>query len=413
MLRWASSSTRLSGTLHHMHPIRRRTFLASLAAAAAAHPLAARAGGKGRQPGAAEPVASPIDALSTRLPLLARGINLSHWMWYPQAQGEAARRAFIAASDLKQLAGAGLTHVRLPFEPDGVWDAAEHRVRDRALQEYVDAAQLCLASGLAVIIDAHWSRTPWIKPGEATHETRMGELERMWAALALVCHGLDRERTFLEIVNEPHDIGAAAWAESQANIARAIRETAPDHTIIATGASWGSIDGLLALEPLDDSNVVYSFHFYEPHNFTHQGATWGFPPWKDMRDIPWPATRAELEAIADTFPAESRNTLRWSARDGSEDPWTAEALDARIELARQWSVTHNRPIYCGEFGAFRANAPRESRLAWTRALAGSLNKRSIGWAMWDYIGGFAIAEGKPGARSLDNELCDALGLPAR
>lgn len=391
-------------------PIRRRTFVASIAASAAGFALSTRAGAQFRQPGSAEPPAAQSGSLSTRLAALTRGINLSHWMWYPQAQSEQARRAFIAASDLRQLVDAGFTHVRLPFEPDWMWDGEQHRLNDKAGAEYFEACNLCIESGLSLIVDAHWSRTPWIMPGELTHEARMGEFERMWKVLAGYLRHSDPARVFLEIVNEPHDITAAAWAESQTRIARAIRETAPEHTILATGASWGSIDGLLELAPLDDPNIVYSFHFYEPHNFTHQGATWGFPPWKDMKDVPWPGKLAELERIADAFPQASRDALRWSARDGTSDPWTHDALDARIERIHQWSLAHNRPIYCGEFGAHRPTAPRAARLAWTRALAESLTKRSIGWAMWDYVGGFAIADGKPGDRTLDTDLCAALGL---
>lgn len=400
------------GTPHtDRHNIDRRTFIASLGGVS----LAAFAAHRSlRHTHANQPPTPPSQQaqrlVAPRLASLSRGINLSHWMWYPQAQGEPARRTFITASDLKQLVGVGFTHVRLPFEPDWIWDAGAHAFNAAALAEYEDATQRCLDAGLAVIIDAHWSRTPWIKPGEPAHEARMGELERMWIALATHAKQLDSERTFLEIVNEPHDIAADAWAESQTRIARAIRDAAPDHTIVATGASWGSIDGLLELEPLDDPNVVYTFHFYEPHNFTHQGASWGFPPWKDMRDVPWPGQRVELERIADTFPQPSRDALRWSARDGGADPWTPEALDARIERVHQWSLTHKRPIYCGEFGAHRPTAPRDARLAWTRALASSLNNRSIGWAMWDYVGGFAIADGEPGARTLDTDLCAALGL---
>jgi endoglucanase len=393
--------------MHATPPMPRRTFLATVAATTAAGallPLAPRA--LADQPEIAARPGIP----ASRLASLSRGINLSHWMWYPQAQGEQARRAFITASDLKQLVDAGFNHARLPFEPDWIWDAEHHRLNKEAGKEYFEACNLCIESGLSLIVDAHWSRTPWIRPGEPTHAPRMGELERMWATLAERWRTLDPERTILEIINEPHDIAAAAWAESQSIIARAIRAAAPDHTILATGASWGSIDGLLDLAPLDDPNVVYSFHFYEPHNFTHQGASWGFPPWKDMKNVPWPGARADIEALADTFPAASRDALRWSARDGTSDPWTAEALDARVDRAHQWSLTHSRPIYCGEFGAHKPTAPRDSRVNWTRALTESLSKRSIGWAMWDYIGGFAIADGEPGARTLDADLCDTLGL---
>lgn len=44
-------------------------------------------------------------------------------------------------------------------------------------------------------------------------------------------------------------------------MAVAIREGAPNHTIIATGARYSDDDDLLSIEPLHDSNVIYTFHF--------------------------------------------------------------------------------------------------------------------------------------------------------
>jgi len=53
-----------------------------------------------------------------------------------------------------------------------------------------------------------------------------------------------------------------------AKLAAAIREGAPQHTIIASGAHWSDDDDLVFLEPLRDPNVIYAFHFYESHIFT-------------------------------------------------------------------------------------------------------------------------------------------------
>lgn len=377
----------------------RRTFLALAAAAACAPAL-----------GTARRRLTGVDP--DRLARLARGVNLSHWMWFPHAQGESGRRGFIVARDVEQLAAAGFTHVRLPFEPSWLWDHESGRLRERELAEYVSAMNLCLAGGLAVLVDAHWSRTPWIRPRAESDEERFGELDRMWRALAARLSGTDPERVFLELVNEPHNLRAAEhWHSAQRLIAATVRGAAPRHTIIATGDEYGGIDGLLKLAPLDDDNVVYSFHFYEPHNFTHQAAEWGFPPWRDMKGIPWPAERAELERIAADFPQESRNALRWSSREGGTDPWNEAALRARIARSAAWAREHAVPIYCGEFGVYTKASPRANRLSWHRALVSSLEEYKIGWALWDYIGGFALAKGAPGARELDGDLCEALLLP--
>ncbi|MEX2219055.1 MAG: cellulase family glycosylhydrolase [Phycisphaerales bacterium] len=384
----------------------RRTFVATLGAAAAA--CAAPGVVAGQEPPPRGGVAPG------RVGRLARGVNLSHWMWYPHAQGEQARRAFIPPAELAALAAAGLTHVRLPFEPSWLWDDATGALRAAECAEYQDAARRCLDAGLAVVVDAHWSRTPWIRPRGASHAGRFGELERMWRALAARLDATDPDRVFLELLNEPHDLADADhWHDAQRRIAAAVRGAAGRHTIIATGAEYGGIDGLLRLAPLEDGSTVYSFHFYSPHNFTHQGATWGFPPWKGMKDVPWPAERGDLERLADTLPKDSREALRWSAREGTTDPWTPGALRAQIGRAAEWARRHKAAVYCGEFGVHAAPAPRESRLRWHREVGAALQEAGIGWAMWDDVGGFRLATGPPGARELDAELGAALGLEQR
>jgi len=75
----------------------------------------------------------------------------------------------------------------------------------------------------------------------------------------------DPERVFFEILNEPEVSDPYRWAGIQARVAAAIREAAPRHTIIATGPNYSDIADLLTLHPLADGNVIYNFHFYDPH----------------------------------------------------------------------------------------------------------------------------------------------------
>ncbi len=62
------------------------------------------------------------------------------------------------------------------------------------------------------------------------------------------------------------------------------------------------------------------------------------------------------------------------------------------------------PLYCGEWGCLPAVA-RESRLAWYRDMVSVLNEKGIGWATWDYKGGFGLRKqnGQP-----DDELIGIL-----
>ena len=77
---------------------------------------------------------------------------------------------------------------------------------------------------------------------------------------------------FFEIMNEPEMSDRYRWYGVESKLAAAIREGAPQHTIIAAGGRWSDDDDLVFEEPLRDPNVIYNFHFYEPsqgHNLPH------------------------------------------------------------------------------------------------------------------------------------------------
>lgn len=380
----------------------RRTFLSGVAACVGT--IAARS-----VPGRAAPSPHSPFERATRLRF---GVNLSHWHWLPQ-RGEKwfQRDGLISLDELKRLAGVGATHVRLPIEPADYWHGGHDGSFLKDGYEAIrDAIDKVLEAGLCIVVDCHPQKAEWMTVSQEDGHAKM--LEAFWTRFAESSKGsapsLDAERVFLEVLNEPHDFkDATVWAGAQAHLVTILRERFPNHTIIATGDEWGSIDGLLRLEPVRDNNIIYSFHFYDPHNFTHQGATWGFEPWRHMKGVPWPMTRENIEPIASTIEDKAaRDALRWSAKE----PWKSQRVRERIKQAADWARTHNVPVYCGEFGVYAKFAPRAARLAWLRDVTAALDEFKIGRAMWDYVGGFALAEGEEGKRVLDREVCEAIGL---
>jgi endoglucanase len=338
--------------------------------------------------------------------LLSSGVNISHWHWLPPGGvGPEQRSGLISRKELDALAAAGLKFVRLPVEPEDYWDWERSEFRDGGEAALLTAVEEVLAAKLAVIFDCHPRDAAWSTPSP---EGRFERLEAFWADMSVVAAKTDPERVFLEIMNEPHDIkDAQVWPRGQARIAEIIRSACPKHTLIATGDEWGSIDGLDRLTPLTDRNVVYSFHFYDPHCFTHQGASWGFPPWKHMKGVPWPMTR---ESIAPVLAAiedpQARAALEWETRE----PWDLARLRRRMNQAAVWGERHEVPILCGEYGVFAEFASREARLAWLRDVTAAFRTYGITSAMWDYCGGFRLATGAPGERVLDAEVAEAIGL---
>ena len=184
------------------------------------------------------------------------------------------------------MAKLGFDHVRLSIDPMPLAASMYGFAGSNAdfLARLDHAVDTMLGNGMAVIIDLH--------PGEDYKQRMRSDdqaVERftmLWRRLAAHYADRDPNMVFFEILNEPEINDGYRWAGIQARVAAAIREEAPHHTIIAAGAVWSDIWDLLALHPLADGNVIYNFHFYEPHEFTHQGATWSVPYWSYLHGIP-------------------------------------------------------------------------------------------------------------------------------
>ncbi len=77
-----------------------------------------------------------------------------------------------------------------------------------------------------------------------------------------------------ELLNEPTAAGQNAkyhYLLAQYEAAKAIREIDPETPIIVESDEWANPGTFSYLSPLPLKNIVYSFHFYEPGPYTHQG----------------------------------------------------------------------------------------------------------------------------------------------
>ena len=180
-------------------------------------------------------------------------------------------------------------------------------------------------------------------------------------------------------LNEPHperaagiggadDPGFAAWLEERrgttADLARfyreivaAIREVDPRTPILVEGYGHGSVAGLSFLEPVDDPFILYSFHFYEP---------WEYTTWRVNRG---------RYAYPQSMPA------GW---EGPLEAWSTEDLDRRLRPVDDWALRHGIPphrIVAAEFGCDRRSPGAERYLEDVVSL---LNRRGYHWAFYSY-----------------------------
>ena len=339
---------------------------------------------------------------------LKHGINLSHW--FAQAIGGQYTKehfdTYDTAQDMALIKQMGFDHVRFTLNAEPMFRRGQ---ADRIPADYLvmvdGAVKMILDQGLAVIIDIHPDSD--FKARLATDDVAVEQFEDFWRALAKHYSNLDPEKVFFEILNEPEFKDRYRWAGVQERLARGIREGAPQHTIIAAGANWSSNTELLFLEPLRDANIIYNFHFYDPHIFTHQGATWSTNFQHYLTKLPYPSTPENVQSAVTQAPDAVNQLL--VVRYGL-DRWNAERIDAEIAAVAAWGKRWHVPVTCNEFGVYREAAAPEDRLRWIHDVRTVLEKYGMGWTMWDYAGGFSVAVTTDGESVADEGTLRALGL---
>ena len=117
-------------------------------------------------------------------------------------------------------------------------------------------------------------------------------------------------------------------------------------TLIASGGCGSLIQGLDAFDPAPLERlapILYTFHFYEPYLFTHQGAPWmSDPVYRSLTSVPWPGTEGSLDATL----AMVRRTM--AADAGVSEAAKASAYEeAREKLRVYFDAKPSRPFIDG------------------------------------------------------------------
>lgn len=338
---------------------------------------------------------------------LQHGINLSGWFASSRDLSIQHFGSFTNATDLKAIHDMGFDFVRLGVAPElierhGQVAAANPQAlaqMDRAIQEALD-------NHLAVLVCVF----PNDKyKHELSTERGVDDFVQLWRILAAHLSSTDRDRVFFELMNEPEVPDPYRWMGIQARVVEAIRQIDTAHTIVATAANYSNLDDLLQLEPVRDSNVIYNFHFYDPHEFTHQGASWGSDNWIFYKNIPYPATVASLTEQMKNVPDD---LARYDVYLYGAGAWNGEAIAGRIGFAAAWARERHVPLICDEFGAYRETADPASRARWIGDVRSALEANHIGWAMWDYRGNFGVVRRTDAEIIPDDAILKALGLNA-
>lgn len=302
---------------------------------------------------------------------LGRGINIGNTFeaptetewgnpWYPEY--------------FEMIADLGFQHVRLPVR----WQTAERSLATAPytiestflarIKEVVDAA---LANDLHIIVNMHHF--------DALYDDPAGQKARFLAQWVQIAEYFKDypDMLLFEVLNEPHgNLTPALWNEYFEHALAEIRKTNPERVVLLGVAEYGGLGAISQLELPDDEYIILSPHYYNPFNFTHQGAEWVGPDADAWLGTEWNDTEADRETVVSEF-----------------------------SYALEFSETNHIPIHVGEFGAYN-KADMASRERWTTFLARWFEEQGMSWAYWEFSAGFGIYD--PGAGEYNTPLVNAL-----
>ncbi|MER9296714.1 glycoside hydrolase family 5 protein [Mesorhizobium sp. M0621] len=381
-------------------------------------------------------------------PQFRRGVNA--WPWFSLTREFPAprtdydwppfqsQRPVPTPDDLGRLRRTGLDFIRLPVDP-GPFLAADAKTRGQLLDMLDAAVTATLDAGLGIIVNVQANgATHYWNPDRMVSSTAAPAFDLYRGLVGELAGRLERfqpGRIALEPVNEPAQACESnVWSQIQLSLLTAARASAATLPLVVTGGCGSMVSGLTALDPTPLSPfepILFTFHFYEPYLFSHQGAPWMREPvYRSLNNVPWPASAGSLEKTLasvrarmaqDTETPEDAKQAAYAETervlkvyfDARPDRWFVDKYLAEV---RAWADGHGlapERIIMGEFGALRTDAryvaaPNPDRARYIADVRQSAEELGFGWAFWDLFDGMGMMDDT--TRALDPAMIEALGL---
>ncbi|MEI7669881.1 MAG: cellulase family glycosylhydrolase, partial [Pseudomonadota bacterium] len=241
------------------------------------------------------------------------------------------------------------------------------------------------------------------------------------------------DKIAFQLLNEPQYYEKEAqYNQFILQAVNAIRKIDNDKTIIISAPRGSSLEGLQRLDRIDDKNIIYDFHFYEPYIITNQGIHRGFEK-KMIRyfnNVPYPSNLVDKDANFYARNAPNPAQAESELKEYVNAKWNRAKIAERLKIAKEWADKNKVKVICGEFGVLRNHIDEKSRYNWIGDVRLSLESYNIGWQIWDYsdLDGITKLEGltttdkidgsvkfinpENGKRIIESEAIKALGLIA-
>ncbi|MEJ5257278.1 MAG: glycoside hydrolase family 5 protein [Fervidobacterium sp.] len=283
--------------------------------------------------------------------MIGRGINMGNAL---EAPFEGAWGVTIEDEYFKLIKERGFDSVRIPVRWSAhVSEEPPYKINEDFLNRVKHVVDEALKNNLTVIINTHHFEELYADP-----DKNGPILIEIWRQVAEFFKDYP-DNLFFEIYNEPaQNLTAEKWNELYPKVLEVIRKTNPTRIVIIDVPNWAHYSAIRSLKLVDDKNIIVSFHYYEPFNFTHQGAEWVTP----------------------RLPV----GVEWKGEE-----WEVNTIRNHFKYVSDWAKKNNVPVFLGEFGAY-SKADMNSRVRWTETVRKIAEEFGFSYAYWEFCAGFGI-----------------------
>ena len=288
--------------------------------------------------------------------------------------------SFITRKDVEYIASLGFDHIRLGFDQIVV-EESPFVYRERTMRKLDEFVRWCVEAGVRPVLNLHKAVGNYCDIPEKVllldDEILQNRFVALWEELERRYSG--ENLVAFELLNEVRNVDADKWNALCARTLAAIRRLNRDRLVIVGGTDWNSAHVLYKMKTYDDPNVIYTFHMYEPFEFTHQRGVLQAPTLYYNRALSYPC--ADVERYRDYHRLVFKNDNTYKDFDVVDIEYLRKAMAGAKRFRDE---NPDKVLWLGEFGTIR-HADLESRENYMRDVISICREWGIPYCVWNYL----------------------------
>ncbi len=288
---------------------------------------------------------------------------------------------YITQKDIDYIASLGMDHIRLGFDQIVLEEYENPGVYRECIWKIFDNfISWCENAGCNIVLNMHKAIGNYCDVQEDRKLLDCPDLQerfiKVWEAFE--DRYAEKKEIAFEILNEVKYVDPAQWNDLAERTVAAIRKKNPVRKIIIGSIGFNAAHTLKDLKVYDDPNIMYTWHFYTPFEFTHQRGVLQGDPLYYNRDMEYPGDIEKYRDFHKTLYGRENAYPEFTRMD-------KDFLRAAMAPAFEFAEAHpDKIVWCGEFGTIR-HCKIEYRENYMRDVISLLKEHNMAYCCWNYL----------------------------